>query len=417
MLDSETVAIIGAGISGLAAALSLQSQNIKCAIYEASTLEERFAGAIMLSPNALSILDKLQIYDRIKADGWPFQAVQFLEPTGESTDQQYLGSKEYFGYDALRVYRSSLLQALKVACADRSVQIHYSKKFTSVISEDSASVTIGFADGTQATHPLVIAADGIHSKVRTSIIPNSEPTYTGILVVAGAVPLSSLSNPSSIPLTQPLAEAGSQNQPTFILAPQNPDATDFLAGTQRLHPEESREGWARVASDRGFHRAFLLEGLEHRSELMQSAARGITDESIYTWPFYITPKLDRWHSEQGRAVVIGDGAHAIPPTMGQGANQAIEDAWSLGLLVGKLGGVRVGQDWLKRLKKWEVTRKERVGKLLDLTMKMNNARAPKEVREKLDPSEIWTGKGGAQAMRWLFVPKIEEWVEEITKDL
>lgn len=417
MANSGPIAIVGAGIAGLTAALSLHAENIESVIYEASTADERFAGAVMMSPNSLSILDKLDIYNRIKSDGWHFQSVGFIEPTGETTDQQYLGSKEAFGYDALRVYRNSLLKALKAACTERNLAVQYSKKFTSIVSEDASSVTIAFADGTQATHSILLAADGIHSKVRTSIIPNSEPVYTGILVVAGAVPLSALKNPNDTALTRPLAESGTNGQPTFLLAPQNPEATDFLAGTQRRHAEETREGWARIATDHKFHREFLLEGLEHRSELMASAARGITDESIYTWPFYITPQLTRWHSEHGRVVVIGDGAHAISPTMGQGANQAVEDASSLAALMGKLGDVGKRPDWLEWLEKWEAMRKARVGKLLVLTGKMNNARLPREAREKLDRDDVWTGEGGAEAMRWLFVPRIEEWVHDVTKDI
>jgi 2-polyprenyl-6-methoxyphenol hydroxylase-like FAD-dependent oxidoreductase len=415
MSNSHAIGIIGAGIAGLVTALSLQAQGIKSVIYEASTADERFAGAIMLSPNSLHILDQLQIYQKIKSGGWEFRTVQFIEPNGEAVDSQYLGSREAFNYDALRVYRNIFLRALKSACADRGVAIEYSKKFTSIVSEDSSSVTIAFTDGTKAIHPFIIAADGIHSKVRTAIIPSSDPVYTGILVVAGAVPGSALKNPNNTALTQPLAESGTHGQPSFLLAPQNPEATDFLAGTQRRHPEETREGWARIATDRKFHRDFLLQGIEHRSELMQSAARGITDDSIYTWPFYITPKLERWHSEKGRILVIGDGVHSISPTMGQGANQAVEDAWSLGLLLGKTGGVGEGEEWMGRLNKWEGMRMERIGKLLGLTAKMNNARLPKEAREKLKPEEVWTGEGGAEAMRWLFDPKIEEWVDSIVK--
>lgn len=419
MAESKVVGIVGAGLAGLVAAISLHEQNIESVIYEAATSAERFAGAIMLSPNALRILDKLHIYDKINEAGWNFQTVQFIEPAGQSTDQQYLGSKEAFGYDALRVYRNNFLHALKSACFERNIQIQYSKKFTSIVSESPSSATIAFTDGTHATHPLILAADGIHSKVRTAILPDSAPIYTGVLVVAGAVPRSALANPNDTPLSQPLAESGGGTQPPFLLAPQNPDATDFLAGTQRRHPEETREGWARIAGDREFQRAFLLEGLEERSQLMQSAARGIQDESIYTWPFYITPKLERWHSEKGRVVVIGDGAHAIPPTMGQGANQAVEDAWSLALLLGGVGGVegREGEEWLGRLRKWERVRMERVGKLLGLTAKMNNARLPREVREKLKPEEVWTGEGGVEAVRWLFEPRIEEWVDGIVKGI
>lgn len=367
----------------------------------------------MLSPNSLKILDQLGVYSRVVAQGFEFETVKFAEVDGRITDQQYLGSKEVFGYKALRIYRNAILKALKTICEERGARIEYSKKFTSIVSETPSEATIEFADGTRSTHSLVLAADGIHSKVRTAILPNSNPVYTGILVVAGAVPLSALA-PTNLPLQQPIAESVEGGQPPMLIAPQNPEGTDFLAGTQRRYPEQDREGWARIASDRDFQRKFLLEGVEHRSEFMQSAAKGIEDNSIYTWPFYVVPPLAQWHSPQGRVVLIGDSAHAIPPTMGQGANQAFEDGWSLAMVSGKTKKKsREGQEWLTLLEKWEGVRKGRIGRLLKETQRMNNARLPREMRDKLPREEIWEGTWGVEDARWIFEPKIEEWVGEI----
>jgi 2-polyprenyl-6-methoxyphenol hydroxylase-like FAD-dependent oxidoreductase len=309
------VAIVGGGIAGLTLALSLRAQNIASIVYEASSPEERFAGAVMLSPNSLHVLNKLGILEHFKSKGWPFQKVNIVTTEGRKLDEQYLGDKAIFGYDALRVYRNALIKSLKDACTERGVDVRYNKKFISIVSESEKDITIAFNDGTEASHSLLFAADGIHSKIRAAVLPEKDPVYTGVLVVAGAVASSSLANTGTHDLTQPVAEAAREQQPPFVMAPQNADATEFLIGTQRLHPEEDREGWARIAKDRDFHRKFLLDGIEQRSELMQSAGRGIIEESIYTWPFYITPHLERWHSEQGRVVIIGDAAHSLSPTM------------------------------------------------------------------------------------------------------
>jgi 2-polyprenyl-6-methoxyphenol hydroxylase-like FAD-dependent oxidoreductase len=48
--------------------------------------------------------------------------------------------------------------------------------------------------------------------------------------------------------------------------------------------------------------------------------------------------MDRWYSSIGRLVMLGDVAHGNPPSIGQGKTQALEDAHSLGLLLGNVEG-------------------------------------------------------------------------------
>jgi hypothetical protein len=101
---------------------------------------------------------------------------------------------------------------------------------------------------------------------------------------------------------------------------------------------------------------------------------------------------------------------------GQGANQAMEDGFSISLLMARMADLE-GQSWLSWLQKWESMRQERVGKLVELTKQMNNSRLPPEAKALLKKEDIWSGEGGPEAMRWLFVPRIEEWVDNITKHL
>ena len=70
------VAIIGAGLSGLGMALALHAHSIKCTIYEQSPSTGRFAGALMLSPDILHLLDKSGLYIRISVKGYNFDVVE-----------------------------------------------------------------------------------------------------------------------------------------------------------------------------------------------------------------------------------------------------------------------------------------------------------------------------------------------------
>lgn len=404
------VTIVGAGLGGLGLALALHSHGIKCSIYEQAPAEGRFAGAIMLSPNALRILDHYDLYQRILTSGFSFQHVDFQTVDGVSTDRQFLGSKAQFGYDALRIYRNTVLRELTEACIEMGIKIHYSKKFNSIVRETGSDVTVRFADGEEVTTDLLTAADGIHSKIRQSVLPDINPVYNGILVVCGAVKHSKLIIPPAEPAESPIAQAGKNG--AFIMAPQSADGGEWLAGTQRLFPEQDRAGWEKLAADRAFQHAFLEEGIENRSELVKSAIRGIEDDSMYIWPQHTLPKLGRRTSEKGRVVIIGDAAHAIPPTSGQGANQAFEDGYSLAMVLAwKPEKVSLEE----ALAWWQGMRQDRMEKLLDMTRRLNNMRLPIEQQKKLAKEDLWESGGSGEGVKWLFCPDIEAKVDEWIK--
>lgn len=60
----------------------------------------------------------------------------------------------------------------------------------------------------------------------------------------------------------------------------------------------------------------------------------VTPDSLSIWPFYQIPKMDKWTSQRGRVSIIRDAAYAIPPLLGQGANQVFEDAYTYALIRG-----------------------------------------------------------------------------------
>lgn len=259
----------------------------------------------------------------------------------------------------------------------------------------------------EVTASLLIAADGIHSKIRRCLFPETVPKYNGILVVAGAVRKENLKFPPGAAADSPIIQLSPAG--AFVMAPQLPNGEEWLAGTQRMYPEQDRAGWEKIAADRKFQHDFLEEGMEHRSELVQSAIRHIEDEKMYIWPQHVLPKLPSWRSEQSKVVIIGDAAHAIPPTSGQGANQAFEDGYALAMLLAKKpASASVEQ----ALAFWQEIRQDRLTKLLDLTMKLNNMRMPPEEQKKLRKDQLWDSGGDGQSLRWLFVPELEERIEE-----
>ena len=156
----------------------------------------------------------------------------------------------------------------------------------------------------------------------------------------------------------------------------------------------------------------LRENRDDWPDIAQSALKGTPVQNMGIWPFYGIPKLETWASPQGRVVIVGDAAHAIPPTAGQGVNQAFEDIDMLALLLSKLSA---SAPLAKVLGFWQMYRQERVDKALDPTNQMNANRLPPVEQAKLPSGAIWSDEGltrgeGGQ-LRWLYQPELHQDVE------
>ena len=367
----------------------------------------------MLSPNALRIFDALGIYERVRGKGYNFEHSDFKNEEGETTGTYCFGDEKLYGYKALRIYRQALIEELQNMLEEHNIPIHFGEKFTHVISESAEDgVKFGFADGSTKTASLVIGADGIHSKVRQYIIPGAAPKYSGLMAITSAVPKDKLRFPSGFDATRPAsisAKAGA-----FIMAPQGVHGEEFLVGTQRPFPEQNRVGWEQLTGSKDDLLGMLRKDQSSWPDLVQSAMEAIELESINIWPFYVIPKLEKWASPRSRVIIVGDAAHAIPPTAGQGVNQAFEDIYSLALLLAKLSDkVRLES----ALKFWQSHREERVGKVLALTHQMNTLRLPLKERAKAIKDSGWDEdrlSGADGQLRWLYEPRhdniILEWI-------
>lgn len=363
----------------------------------------------MLSPNALKVLDSLQVYDRIRSKGYNFTNIAFKNADEETTDLYPLGDEQQYGYKALRIYRQTLLEQLRAMLHARSIPITYGKKFHQVLSASATGVRFAFADGTSASASLLIGTDGIHSTVRKYVSPSTTPTYSGTLAITCAIPSSALQFPADKDYSVlPVAIHGTLG--TFVLAPQDVDGSEVLAGTQKKYPEQPREEWDRLFAGKDKLLAMLSEDKSSWPSLVQSALGAVPKETLSIWPYYTVPKLPCWSSSShcNRVIILGDAAHAIPPTAGQGASQAFEDAFSLALLLSKLLSSQLAtSDLAAALGIWQTYRQERIDRVIALTLKLNNTRLPKGERENLDQKMIWSSERDLGELEWLYNHDIE----------
>lgn len=117
----------------------------------------------------------------------------------------------------------------------------------------------------------------------------------------------------------------------------------------------------------------------------------------------MSSELESWTSQQGKIVLIGDAAHAMPPTAGQGANMAFEDGYTLGMGLASVSDkISLGS----ALQFWESSRKDRIRKVLDLTMQWAKTREPVSSKNTMSEYQAFksadTHDARIEQMRWLF---------------
>jgi 2-polyprenyl-6-methoxyphenol hydroxylase-like FAD-dependent oxidoreductase len=415
--STPNIAIIGGGLAGLALALSLHQVGIASTVFEARAEPLNIGGAVMLSPNALRILDKLGIYDTVRREGYEFKNLTWQTIEGSVRERQEFGDREKYGYDALRVHRYVLINALVDSMKAKGLEVAFGKKFVGA-TEHQDGVDVEFEDGTNGVCSLLIGADGIHSTVRRLLYPDVVPKFLNLAGVTAAVPTSALGlggdmledleNPTldyPLPITLQHPTHGA-----FVVAPQRTGAKEMFFGRQRKWSETDRAGWDARSADKQELARFLASDTGDFPLIVQDLVKAIPLDTINLWPFYVIPHLSSWISEdgRGRVILVGDCAHAIPPSAGQGVNQAFEDVHTLALTLKGIGGGSPKPEARPRqLRNWQQWRSERVKKVFELNGMIEARRTP--VDERTPAQYLLAEK--KMNLGWLFGVDFEKEIE------
>jgi 2-polyprenyl-6-methoxyphenol hydroxylase-like FAD-dependent oxidoreductase len=414
---SANVAIVGGGLAGLALALALHQFRMKSTVYEARARPLNIGGAVMLSPNALKILDKLGVYEAVKREGYEFRNLTWQTIDGAGRERQEFGDEEKYGYDALRVHRYVLINALIEATKQAGVEIVFGKNSIDAV-EHHDRVDISFEDGTTTTSSILIGADGIHSTVRRLLYPDLTPKFLNLAGVTAAVPTSALGltdamlqdleNPAldyPLPITIQHPTHGA-----FVVAPQRAGAQEMFFGRQRKWTETDRAGWDARSANKQELADFLASDTQDFPQIVQDVVKSIPLDTINLWPFYVIPNLPSWISAdgKGRIILVGDAAHAIPPSAGQGLNQCFEDVYTLSLTLKTLRNDAIGTEALfVRLQKWQQWRLERVKRVFELNGMIEARRTP--TAERAQAQQALAER--KMDLSWLFGVNFEDVVE------
>ncbi|KAF5976481.1 kynurenine 3-monooxygenase [Fusarium coicis] len=201
------------------------------------------------------------------------------------------------------------------------------------------------------------------------------PVYTNLLCVYGHIPTESVQWPDQ-GFAAGCTISGSPG--SFFMVPEVADGSDVMVGTQFSYPEADRKGRETLASDPASLAALLRNDYDQWHDTAQHAIDELCKrpESILCWSFYAMPKLYSWSSFSGNVIMIGDAAHAMPASSGQGVNQALEDAFSLAKV---LPGEWIDGTLPSVLSTWQSWRQDKIDRIHETNM----MRSSKVKRAKL----------------------------------
>lgn len=358
-----TVLVIGAGIAGAATALALRRDGVDCALYEARPTPSDGVGAFLsLAVNGVSVLDELGVRPLL---GIPTSQLELGLGDGSVLTRVPMGD------GTISVRRTELYGALLDAVHAAGIPVHYGRRLVG-LDTDERSATARFADGSTATGELLVGADGIGSRVRGLLdarAPRSR--YLGLLNTGG------FSTGVEVP-TEPGVMRLMFGRDTFFswLSSGDGEVWWFANPAERREPDRSELG--RMSGEDWRTR---LLGLVRRDDPLATRVLEASHEILPAWPMYDFPRVPTWR--RGRAVLVGDAAHAASPSSGQGASMALEDGLALGLLFGSEPDVSTA------LARFEELRRPRVERVIAQGKASSSGKAPGPFRPLRDAMLRW----------------------------
>jgi salicylate hydroxylase/6-hydroxynicotinate 3-monooxygenase len=310
-----SVAIIGAGIGGLAVAAALRQAGIDSMVYEQAETFARVGAGIQQSPNAMKVHRGLGIEARLRDVGYaPTSSLNRDAISGKVTNDHPLGRvvEERYGAPYLTLHRGDLHAALAgIVPADTII---HGKKLTR-IAEHGQRVTLAFADGSAAEADLVIGADGAHSLARDHVAGPEQPRFTGKLAYRTTFPASRL---RGVDIGSPRTKWWGKDRHIviyYVTAARNeiyfttsqPEKADWM----------TRESWSTKGDLSDLRTAFL-----HFHSDVQAVLAAAPE--VHKWGIYERDPLPNW--SKGRVTLLGDACHPMTPYMASGAAMALEDA-------------------------------------------------------------------------------------------
>tara|TARA_B100000508_G_scaffold99227_1_gene77896 strand:- start:1038 stop:2210 length:1173 start_codon:yes stop_codon:yes gene_type:complete len=324
------IAIIGAGIGGMTAAVTLAQKGFKVKVFEQAPELSEVGAGLTVTPNATKGLIYLGLGEAMNKIGMAhdlqgvrhYQTKEIIVPLKRGKHML-----EKYGAYQFQVHRADIHDILIESLEKHSPGCVSIDHQLVGIDQKSDRVKLIFNNQAEYECDFVIGADGTRSAVRKSILGNDEPEFSGYVAWRGIVPTDGLDesdfdecgscafiSPGRVFARYLIRDAKEYNYVAFL-------ATD----------EWAEEGWSIPSKVET-----VLETFSDYNQQVKNIIAATPPEGCYKWGIFTRQPIAKWSSE--RVTLLGDAAHPLEPFMGQGASMAIEDGVVLGRIIEDASG-------------------------------------------------------------------------------
>jgi 2-polyprenyl-6-methoxyphenol hydroxylase-like FAD-dependent oxidoreductase len=305
-----SVAIAGSGVAAMATAIQLAKADVEVDVFEAKPELSALGSGITIQGNALRVFDTLGVWERVRDAGYAFEGLTLRAPGPGAPVIADLPEVKTGGPDypaAMGMYRPDLARILVERAEELGARITFGARVTGLIDHGD-DVEVFVDEQAVGRYDLLVGADGLNSTVRSLVGIDTEPQPTGMGIWRAFVTRPPEVTHSALYYGGPVYIAG-----------YTPTGEDTMYA---FLVEEAQDRFS--VSEDDAHEIMRAESAAYFGPWEAIRADLSTASRVnYTW--FTAHCVDApWN--RGRAVVIGDAAHTCPPTIAQGAAQALEDA-------------------------------------------------------------------------------------------
>lgn len=366
MISQRSIAIVGAGMGGLATAATLRSIGMKVDVYEQATRFERIGAGIQMMPNSMKVLRQIGIEDSLLQSSFkPYSHLNREWNTGEILRELPM-PEELFGAPYLCMHRADLTTALSSVIP--SDVIHFNKKLVD-LDETASGVKLRFEDRTSAVADAVVGADGVHSLIRELVVGPDQPIHKGRIAYRAVFSADRLGG--EVIGSSRTKWWGPDRHIVIYYVTAKRSEVYFVTSVPEPADWVTPESWSAKGDV-----SELRDAYENFHPDVRAVLAACPD--CHKWAILEREPLPKW--SDGQVVLLGDACHPMTPYMAQGAATSIEDAAVLARCIEAVDG----DDLPLAFRLFEANRKPRTARI-----------------QAISSANTWM-QGGDQDTSWLY---------------